>query len=68
MEAPTKADKTMLLPLARKMSKVLDRCTSKQVRTEPAEGLGSTYGFDMARKGPMECWLVRVPRRIFYHD
>ena len=26
VEAPTKADETMLLPLAQKMSKVFDRC------------------------------------------
>ena len=31
VEALTKADETMLLPLAQKMNKVLDRCTSKQV-------------------------------------
>ena len=38
LEALTKADETMLLPLAQKMSKVLGRCTSKQVRTELVEG------------------------------
>ena len=58
MEALTKADETMLLPLAQKMSKVLDRCTSKQVRTELVEGFGSTYGFDMSREESIECWLV----------
>ena len=68
MEAPTKADETMLLPLAQKMSKILDRCISKQVRTELVEGLGNTYGFDMARKESMECWLVRVLYHMFYHD
>ena len=60
-EAPTKADETMLLPLAQKMSKVLDRCTSKAVRTKLVEGLGNTYGFDMVRNESMECWLIRVP-------
>ena len=46
VEAPTKAAETALLPLAQKMSKVLDRGTSK-VRTElvRVEGLGNTYGF-----------------------
>ena len=68
VEAPTKADETMLLPLAQKMSKILDRCISKQVRTELVEGLGNTYGFDMARKESMECWLVRVMYHMFYHD
>ena len=43
IEAPTKADNEMLLPLARKMSKVFDRCETKVVRTELAEGLGNTY-------------------------
>ena len=72
MEAPTKADETMLLPLSQKMSKVLDRCTSKSVRTELVEGLGNTYGFDMARKESilMECWIIRVlcHNVMFYHD
>ena len=68
VEAPTKAEETMPLPLAQKMSKVLDRCTSKAFRTELIEGLGDTYGFDMARKELMECWLIRVPYRMFYHD
>ena len=69
VEAPTKADETMLLPLAQKISKVLDRCTSKAVRTELVAGLGNTYGFDMARKESMECWLVRVLYHnvMFYH-
>ena len=42
MEALTtgKADETMLLPLAQKMSKVLDRCKSKQIPTELVAGLG----------------------------
>ena len=31
METPTKADKTMLLPLAQKMGKIFGRCASKQV-------------------------------------
>ena len=46
VESPTKADETMLLPLAQKMSKIIDRCASKQVRTELVEGLGNAYGFD----------------------
>ena len=50
-----------------KTSKVLDRCTSKQVQAERVEGLGNTYGFDMARKESMECWLMRVPYYMFYH-
>ena len=37
IEAPTKADNGMLLPLARKMSKVFDRCETKVVRTELVE-------------------------------
>ena len=54
MESPTKADETMLLPLAQKIGNVFGRCASKQVRTELVEGLGNTYGFDMARKDSME--------------
>ena len=50
VEAPTKVDKNMLLPLAQKMSKVFNRCETKTVQTELVEGLGNTYGFDMARK------------------
>ena len=65
VEAPTKADETMLLPLAQKMIKVLNRCTSKAVRTELVEGLGNTYSFDMARKETMECWLIRVLYHMF---
>ena len=60
----------MLLPLAQKMSKIIDRCGSKQVRTELVEGLGNTYGFDMARKESMEDWLVRVLYYVltFFYD
>ena len=65
---PTKADETMLLPLAQKMSKVFDRCASKQVRTELVEGLGNTYGFDMARKETMESWFTLVLYYMFYYD
>ena len=58
MENPTKADETMLLPLAQKMGKIFGRCGSKQVQTElvPVEGpgLGNTYGFHMARKVYMD--------------
>ena len=58
----------MLLPLAQKMSKNIDRCVSKQVQTELVEGLGNTYGFDMARKESMEDWLVRVLYYMFFYD
>ena len=68
MESPTKADETMLLPLAQKMCKILDRCASKQVRTELVEGLGNTYGFDMARKESMESWLIRVLYHMLLYD
>ena len=57
-----------LLPLAQKMSKVPDRFTSKRLRTELAEGLGNTYGVDMARKESMECWLMRVLYYMFNHE
>ena len=74
MEAPTKADKTMLLPLAQKIRKIHDRCTlqctrlSKAVQTELIEGLGNTYGFGMARKESMECRLMQVMYYMLYHD
>ena len=58
----------MLLPLAQKMSKVFNRCETKTVRTELVEGLGNTYGFDMARKESLECRLMRVPYHRIYHD
>ena len=60
MESPIKADVAMLLPLAQKVNIIIDRCASKQVRTELVEGLGNTCGFDMARKESMESWLIRV--------
>ena len=68
MESPTKADETMLLPLAQKMGTVFGRCASKQVRTELMEGLGDTYGFDMARKESMEDWLSQVLYYMLYYD
>ena len=68
VEAPTKADETMLLPLAQKMSKVFNRCEDKTVRTELVEGLGNTFGFDMARKESLDCWLMRVLYHMFYHE
>ena len=52
-EAPTKAGEMTLLPLAQKMSKVIDRRISKQARKEPVEGLGATCGFVIAGIGPM---------------
>ena len=58
----------MLLPLAQKMSKMIDCCGSKQVRTELVEGPGNTDGFDMARKQSMEDWLVRVLYYICFYD
>ena len=45
MEKPTKADETMLLPLAQKMGKMFGRCATKQDQTELVEELGNTYGF-----------------------
>ena len=60
IEAPTKADENMLLPLAQKMNKVFDRCETKTVRTELVEGLGNTYGFDMARKEALDCYQTRI--------
>jgi hypothetical protein len=68
IEAPTPADSKMLLPLAQKMCKVFDRCEDLTVRTELVEGLGNTYGFDMARKGPLECYLQRMLYYMFYHE
>ena len=32
------------------------------------ERLGNTYGFGMARKGPLGCWLMRVLYHMIYHD
>ena len=52
------------------MSKRIDRCANKQVRTElvHVEGLGNTYGFDMARKESMATLLMRVLYRMLFHD
>ena len=58
----------MLLHLAQKMGKVFDRCEDKTVQTELVEGLGNTYGFDMARKESLECYLCRMLYHMFYHD
>ena len=58
----------MLLPLVQKMSKIFGRCASKQVQTELMEGLGHTYGFDMARKESMEDWLIQVLYHMLFHD
>ena len=58
----------MLLPLAQKMSQILDRCASKHIRTELVEGLGNTYGFDMASKESMEDWLIRVLYHMCFYD
>ena len=60
VESLTRADETILLPLAQKMSKLVDRCASKQARTELVEGLGNTYGSEMSRKESKESWLTRV--------
>ena len=60
IKAPTKADNDMLLQLAQKMSKVFGRCETKTVPTELVKGLSNTYGFDMARKESLECYLVRM--------
>ena len=60
VEAPTKADKIMLLPLAQKISKVFDRCETETVQTELIEGLGNTYGFDMATNESLDSYLVRM--------
>ena len=52
VEGPTKADETMPLPLpAQKMGKVFGRYASKKVRTELAEGLGGTCGFEESTNG-----------------
>ena len=65
IEGPTKADNDMLLPLAQKMCKVFARCEDLTVRTELVEGLGNTYGFDMARKESLECYLHRMLYYMF---
>ena len=65
---PTKADGTMLLPLAQKTGKVFGRCEDKPVRTELVEGLGNAYSFGMARKESLECYLCRMLYHVFYHD
>ena len=68
IEGPTKADNEMLLPLAQKMCKVFDRCEDLTVRIELVEGLGNPYGFDMARKESLECYLQRMLYCMFYHE
>ena len=50
------------------MSKVFNRCETKTVLTELVEGLGNTYGFVMARKESLDCWLMRVLFHMFHHD
>ena len=60
----------MLLPLAQKMSKVLDRCEDLTVQTELVERLamGNTYGFDRARTESLECYLCRMLYHMFHHE
>ena len=60
----------MLLPLAQKMCKVFDRCEDFTVQTELVEGLGSAYGFDMARKESLDCYLCRMlyHMTLLYHE
>ena len=58
----------MLLPLAQKMGKVIARCEDKTVRTELVKGLGNTYGFGMAMKESLDCYLCRMPYHMFYHE
>ena len=50
------------------MSKVFDRCEDLTVRTELVEGLGNTYGFDMARKEPLDTYLIRMLYYMFYYE
>ena len=50
------------------MSKVFGRCEDKTVRTELVEGLGNTYGFAMARKESLDCYLCRMLYHMFYHE
>ena len=38
------------------------------VRTELVEGMGNTYGVDMARKGPLDSYLQRMLYYMFYHE
>ena len=49
------------------MSIIIDRRASKQVQTELVEGLGDTYGFDMAKKESMESWLTRLLYHMFFY-
>ena len=58
----------MLLPLAQKMSKVFDRCEHLTLKTEFVEGLGNTYGFDMARKEALGTYLTKMLYCMFYHE
>ena len=45
-----------------------DRCEDLTVRTELVEGLSNTYGFDMARRESLECYLQRMLYYMFYHE
>ena len=67
IEAPTKADNDMLLPLAQKVSKVFGRCEDLTVRTELVKRLGNTHGVDRARKESLECHLCRMLYHMFYY-
>ena len=65
-EPPTKADRTMPLPLAQKRGKVFGHCASKQVRTELMEGLGDAYGFHIAHmKVPQRLVALALPQFTF---
>ena len=67
MESPAKAVENMPLPLVQKLIQKRGKI-SKQIRTQVVDGLGGTYGFEMARKESNENWLMRVPYYMFYYD
>ena len=69
---PKRSDCTALEPLAAKLTKVYEPCSTLVRQTELMEGLGSTYSqnYDIRprRKEGLEDWFVKVLYRLEYCD
>ena len=69
---PKKSDCTALEPLAKKLAKVHEPCSTLVRQTELMEGLGSTYSqnYDIRprRKESLDDWFVKVLYRLGYCD
>ena len=69
---PKKSDCTALKPMAKKLAKVYEPCSTLVRQTELMEGLGSTcsqnYDIRPRRHESLENWFVKVLYRLEYCD